>query len=72
MIFNPRKKSLCQKIAEYKRDYTKEHGKPPNVIWLDPDERKDLKEELKIIGPWQHPVRINGMLMKNEEDREDG
>ena len=68
MIINPNRKSLLQKIAEYKRDYIKEHGKAPNVIYLDPDERADLKKELKIIGDWQHPVRLNGMTMLNEED----
>ena len=72
MIINPNRKSLLQKIAEYKRDYIKEHGKPPNVIYLDPDERADLKKELKIIGPWQHPVKLSGMVMKNEEDIDAG
>jgi|TARA_R100001530_G_scaffold2021_1_gene3446 hypothetical protein len=70
MILIPNQKSILQKIAEYKRDYEKEHGKKPDVIWLDPDEREEVKNALKIIA-WKHPVHLNGMLMKNEEDKID-
>ena len=70
MISLPHNKSILQKIAEYQQKFIKEHGKAPDVIYLDPDERADLKIALKIIGPWQHPVTINNMVMKNEEDRE--
>lgn len=67
MISLPNQKSILQKIAEYQKQYIREHGRKPDVIYLDPDERADLKIALKIVV-WKHPVKINGMIMKHEED----
>ncbi len=69
MISIPNKKSIIQKIVEYHSKYIQDHGKPPTVLWLDPDEREDLRRALKVIV-WQYPVTIMGMTMKHEEDRE--
>jgi len=65
----PDNKSILQKIIEFKIKYYKDHGVKPNVIYLDPDERQDLKIACKIVE-WDHPVHIFEMLMKNAEDRD--
>ncbi len=68
MICIPNEKSIIQKIVEYRHDYIREHGKPPTVIWLDPDEREDLRRACQVLV-WQYPVMIMGMTMKHQEDK---
>jgi hypothetical protein len=70
MIYTPNNKSILQKILEFREKYYKDHGVEPNVIYLDPDERKDLKLACKIVE-FEYPVHIFGMLMKNAEDRKE-
>lgn len=59
-------KSILQKIYEYKRKYIKEHGKPPTIIYLDPDERKDLSKAIGRVLIW--PVTVAGMDLRKQEE----
>ena len=67
MISLPNNKSILVKIYEYKQEYIKEHGKPPTIIYLDPDERKDLSAAIGRVLVW--PVTVAGMDLRKEEDR---
>lgn len=67
MISLPNQKSIIQKIWEYKQKYIKDHGHPPTIIYLNPDEREDLRKALSIIA-WKWPVTISGMDMRKEEE----
>lgn len=67
MIYIPNKKSIVLKIIEYKAKYFKEHGQPPNIIYLDAEELEDLRKAL-AIEVWKWPVTIDGMDLRKEED----
>ncbi len=67
MIYLPNQKSIILKIIEYKAKYTKEHGQPPNILYLDADEREDLRKACKI-EVWKWPVTIEGMELRKEEN----
>ncbi len=67
MISLPYRKSIIQQIWEYKQEFTKEHGRPPTIIYLDPDEREDLRKALGI-KVWKWPVTISGMQLRKQED----
>ncbi|MAE50089.1 hypothetical protein CMI48_05065 [Candidatus Pacearchaeota archaeon] len=64
---SPTKKSILYKIAEFKIKYTKRHGKHPNVMYLDPDEREDLRKACGI-KEWKWPVVISGMQLRKHEE----
>lgn len=66
MISLPNNKSILQKIFEYKQKYIKEHGKPPTIIYLDPDERQDLSAAIGRVLMW--PVTVAGMNVRKQED----
>lgn len=68
MIYIPNKKSIIPKIIEYKEKYIKDNGYAPNVIYLNVDEREDLRKACKIKGAWKWPVTIAGMKLMKEED----
>lgn len=67
MISIPNPKSIVLKIIEYKAKYIKEHGHPPNLIYLDAGEREDLRKVCNI-EEWKWPVTIAGMELRKEED----
>lgn len=66
MISLPHPNSILQKIYEYKQKYTKDHGKPPTIIYLDPDERRDLSKAIGRVLIW--PVTISGMELRKQEE----
>ena len=68
MISIPNRRSIIEKIVDYKARYTMEHGHPPNVIYLDETEREDLRKACNIEGAWKWPVDIMGMELRKEED----
>lgn len=67
MISIPDRKSIIQQIYEYKLDFINKHGRPPTIIYLDPDEREDLRKALGIVV-WKWPVTISGMQLRKQED----
>ena len=67
MISIPNLKSILIKIHEYKQKYIKDHGKEPDVIYLDPDEREDLRKACGLdVLVW--PVDVAGMKLRKQED----
>lgn len=64
-IRNPR--SIIYKIHEFRQKYIKDHGKNPNIIYLDPEEREDLRKAcgLKVLN-W--PVDVAGMQVRKTEE----
>ncbi len=66
MIFLPNNKSILVKIFEYKQKYIKDHGKPPTIIYLDADERKDLSKAIGRVLVW--PVTVAGMDLRKQEE----
>jgi len=67
MIYIPNKNSIIQKIFEYKKQYIKDHGKRPTIIYLDPEEREDLRKAVGV-AVWIWPVTIAGMKLRKQED----
>lgn len=67
MISLPNQKSILQKIAEFRIQYIKEHNKVPDVIYLDPDERKDLRKAVGL-DKWYWPITISGMKLRKQEE----
>ena len=67
MISLPNNNSILQKIYEHKQKYTREHGHPPTIIYLDADERKDLSKAIGRVLVW--PVTVAEMDLRKTEDR---
>ncbi len=65
-----RGKDICERIARYKIRYVNEHGKNPDVIYLNQAERKELcryLREPRLFNPGME-AEILGMKIRREEE----
>ncbi len=67
MIHLPNNNSIIQKIYDCQKQYIKEYGFNPDVIYLDAEERKDLGMALGLVD-LNGRVKVAGMKLKRQED----